>query len=51
MDLYTTHSWYKFLREHESDLDDRTVHNVFETLNTFLADTGHSYCRQDSGGT
>jgi hypothetical protein len=26
----------KFLREHESDLDDRTVHNVFETLNTFL---------------
>ena len=26
----------KFLRDHESDLDDRTVHNVFETLNTFL---------------
>jgi hypothetical protein len=26
----------KFLREHESDLDDRTVHNIFETLNTFL---------------
>ena len=28
--------YVKFLREHESDLDDRTVHNVFETLNTFL---------------
>ena len=26
----------KFLRDHESDLDDRTVHNIFETLNTFL---------------
>jgi integrase len=26
----------KFLREHDSDLDDRTVHNIFETLNTFL---------------
>jgi integrase len=26
----------KFLRDHESDLDDRTVQNVFETLNTFL---------------
>jgi hypothetical protein len=26
----------KFLREHGSDLDDRTVHNIFETLNTFL---------------
>jgi integrase len=25
-----------FLREHDSDLDDRTVHNIFETLNTFL---------------
>jgi hypothetical protein len=28
--------YVKFLRDHESDLDDRTVHNVFETLNTFL---------------
>jgi integrase len=28
--------YVKFLREHGSDLDDRTVHNVFETLNTFL---------------
>src|SRR6202007_454177 len=28
--------YVKFLREHDSDLDDRTVHNVFETLNTFL---------------
>jgi len=28
--------YMKFLRDHESDLDDRTVHNVFETLNTFL---------------
>src|SRR5580692_11557357 len=28
--------YVKFLREHESDLDDRTVHNNFETLNTFL---------------
>ena len=28
--------YVRFLREHESDLDDRTVHNVFETLNTFL---------------
>jgi hypothetical protein len=28
--------YVKFLREHESDLDDRTVHNIFETLNTFL---------------
>jgi hypothetical protein len=25
----------KFLREHDSDLDDRTVRNIFETLNTF----------------
>jgi len=24
------------LREHDSDFDDRTVHNIFETLNTFL---------------
>jgi site-specific recombinase XerD len=28
--------YVKFLREHASDLDDRTVHNIFETLNTFL---------------
>jgi hypothetical protein len=28
--------YVKFLREHQSDLDDRTVHNIFETLNTFL---------------
>src|SRR5258707_3353399 len=28
--------YVKFLREHESDLDDRTVHNIFETLNTWL---------------
>ncbi len=28
--------YVKFLREHENDLDDRTVHNIFETLNTFL---------------
>ena len=28
--------YVKFLREHDSDLDDRTVHNIFETLNTFL---------------
>jgi hypothetical protein len=28
--------YVKFLREHERDLDDRTVDNVFETLNTFL---------------
>lgn len=26
----------KFLQDHESDLDDRSVHNVFETLNTWL---------------
>ena len=24
------------MREHDSDFDDRTVHNIFETLNTFL---------------
>jgi hypothetical protein len=28
--------YVKFLRDHDSDLDDRTVHNVFETLNTVL---------------
>jgi hypothetical protein len=28
--------YVKFLREHDSDLDDRTVHNIFEILNTFL---------------
>jgi integrase len=28
--------YLKFLRDHESDLDDRTVHNIFETLNTWL---------------
>ena len=28
--------YVKFLREHDSNLDDRTVHNIFETLNTFL---------------
>jgi integrase len=28
--------YVKFLREHDSDLDDRTVHNIFETLNTWL---------------
>ena len=28
--------YVKFLQDHESDLDDRTVHNVFETLNTWL---------------
>jgi integrase len=28
--------YVKFLREHDSDLDDRTVQNVFETLNTLL---------------
>jgi len=28
--------YVKVLREHDSDLDDRTVHNIFETLNTFL---------------
>ena len=43
--------YVKFLREHESDLDDRTVHNVFETLNTFPAGTGHLHCRQNPGGT
>jgi hypothetical protein len=26
----------KFLRDHDNGLDDRTVHNIFETLNTFL---------------
>jgi hypothetical protein len=26
----------KFLRDHESDLDEPTVHNIFETQNTFL---------------
>jgi hypothetical protein len=28
--------YVKILRNHESDLDDRTVHNVFAALNTFL---------------
>jgi integrase len=28
--------YVKFLREHQGDLDDRTVHNIFETLNTWL---------------
>jgi integrase len=28
--------YVKFLRDHDSDFDDRTVHNIFETLNTFL---------------
>lgn len=28
--------YVKFLRDHGSDFDDRTVHNIFETLNTFL---------------
>jgi integrase len=28
--------YVKFLREHDNDVDDRTVHNIFETLNTFL---------------
>jgi integrase len=28
--------YVKFLRVHDSDFDDRTVHNIFETLNTFL---------------
>jgi integrase len=28
--------YVKFLRQHESGLDDRTVHNIFETLNTWL---------------
>jgi integrase len=28
--------YLKFLREHDSDLDDRTVHNIFATLNTWL---------------
>ena len=28
--------YVKFLRDHDSDLDDRTVHNIFETLNTWL---------------
>jgi hypothetical protein len=27
--------YVKFLREHDSDLDDHTVHNIFETLNAF----------------
>ena len=44
--------YVKFLREHDSDLDDRTVHNIFETLNTFLRTRDIlTYCRQDSGGT
>jgi len=50
--------YVKFLREHESDLDDRTVHNIFETLNTWLrtrdiliAGKILAYRRQDSGGT
>ena len=36
IDRNTLLRYVKFLRDHESDLDDRTVHNVFETLNTFL---------------
>jgi integrase len=28
--------YVKFLRDHDNGLDDRTVHNIFETLNTFL---------------
>ena len=28
--------YVKFLQDHEDELCDRTVHNVFETLNTFL---------------
>jgi integrase/recombinase XerD len=28
--------YVKFLRDHDSDFDDRTVHNIFETLNTWL---------------
>lgn len=28
--------YVKYLRDHESDLDDRTVHNIFETINTWL---------------
>src|SRR5215469_14204339 len=36
IDLKQLLRYVKFLRDHESDLDDRTVHNVFETLNTFL---------------
>lgn len=37
-DAFSTGEWDHdvLLREHNSDLDDRTVHNVFETLNTFL---------------
>ena len=42
--------YVKFLREHDSDLHDPTVHNIFATLNTWLH-SGHSYCGQDSGGT
>lgn len=36
IDRNTLLRYVKFLREHDSDLDDRTVHNIFETLNTFL---------------
>jgi len=28
--------YVKFLREHDNNLDDRTLHNIFETLNTFV---------------
>ena len=28
--------YVEFLRKHDSDPDDRKVHNIFETLNTFL---------------
>lgn len=28
--------YVKFLQDHDDDLCDRTVHNIFETLNTFL---------------
>lgn len=35
IDRNTLLRYVKFLREHDSDLDDRTVRNIFETLNTF----------------
>jgi integrase len=43
--------YVKFLRDHESDLDDRTVHNIFETLNTFLRTRDIFHSRQNPGGT
>jgi len=41
----------KFLREHDCGLDDRTVHNIFETLNTFLRTQDILITGKISGGT